>query len=96
MYKIKRLAVLKSMLFSMECSIGLDTMSDGQRDVYYAAWLTANGQPTVLSEDVRNQPMLRKVPRSTFFRLLKELVTTGYMIPTGTIRSGEYMIVEKP
>lgn len=95
MYKVERLAALKSMLFTMECSVGLDRLTDGQRDVYYAAWLASNGQQTVQSDDMRNQPILSKIPRSTFFRLLKELVTTGYLIPAGTIRSGEYTIVRK-
>ncbi len=45
--KKERLAALRSMLLSMEREVGLDELSEGQRDVYYAACLAASGEQLV-------------------------------------------------
>lgn len=92
--KKERLAALRSMLLSMEREVGLDELSEGQRDVYYAACLAASGEQLVYSEDIRQHPMLARIPRSTFFRFLKELVAIGYLAPSGSPRSGQYTIVQ--
>lgn len=92
MHKKERLAALRSMLLSMEHEVGLDVLSEGQRDVYYAACLSADSRYLVQSDDLRSHPMLNRIPRSTFFRLLKELVSCGYLAPAGSPRSGQYVI----
>lgn len=92
MHKKERLAALRSMLLSMEHEVGLDVLSEGQRDVYYAACLSSDSRNLVQSDDLRSHPMLNRIPRSTFFRLLKELVSCGYLAPAGSPRSGQYVI----
>jgi hypothetical protein len=92
MHKKERLAALRSMLISMESEVGLDVLSEGQRDLYYAACLSADEQYLVQSDDLRAHPMLQRMPRSTFFRLLRELISFGYLAPAGSPRSGKYLI----
>ena len=94
MQKKERLAALRGMLISMETEVGLDVLSEGQRDLYYAACLSADAQYLVQSDDLRKHPMLSRMPRSTFFRLLKELVSHGYLAPAGSARSGLYAIIQ--
>ncbi len=94
MQKKERLAALRSMLLSMEHEAGLDGLSEGQRDLYYAACLSADNLCLVQSDELRKHPMLSRMPRSTFFRLLKELVSSGYLAPAGSQRSGQYAIVK--
>lgn len=94
MQKFGRLATLRIMLHQMEREVGLEDLSSSQRDVYYAACLLADDQSKVSSDTLRVHPMLDQVPRSTFFRVLKELVAVGYLRSAGSPRSGLYEVVQ--
>lgn len=93
MLKNSKLAALRNMLFQMERDVGLEVLSPPQRDVYYAACLVAEGDAPVNSDQVRHHPMIETMPRSTFFRILRELTEIGYLQSTGSERSGLYQVV---
>lgn len=88
-----RLAALRQMLYELEAETELKALSAVQRDVYYAACLLLDdGGEIVNSEHLREHPLLKDMPRSSFFRVLRELAETGYIQTAGTPRSGLYRI----
>jgi hypothetical protein len=88
-----RLAALRSMLHDMEREVGLQQLSSTQRDVYYAACLMRDDDSLVRSEEMRTHPILSELPRSSFFRILRELSEAGYLRQAGSPRSGLYQIL---
>lgn len=94
MHDRKRLATLRHMLFEMERDVGLEELSSLQRDIYYAACLLRDDQEAVNSDHLREHPLLRDMPRSSFFRVLRELADKGYLRSAGTPRSGLYKLLK--
>jgi len=88
-----RLARLRGLLWQMEVEVGLEQLTQSQRDVYYAACLAADSENTVHSEQVRLQPLAAQMARPTFYRALKELVTAGFMCAASEARDGRYRIL---
>lgn len=87
-----KLAILRSMLWQMEVEVGLETLSQHQRDLYYAACLVADEDQVIHTDEVRNHPMLAPMSRPTFYRALKELVEKGFLAATGPRKDGRYLI----
>ena len=48
-----KLAILRNMLWQMEVEVGLEQLSQAQRDVYYAACLVADDDQLVHSDIVK-------------------------------------------
>lgn len=88
-----RLARLRDLLWQMEVEVGLERLSQPQRDVYYAACLVADEDKTLQSEQVKGHPMVAPMARPTFYRALRDLVLEGYLEAAGGSRSGRYRIV---
>lgn len=89
----ERLARLRDLLWQMEVEVGLEQLSQPQRDVYYAACLVADEQRTLHSEQIRRHPMVAPMARPTFYRALKDLVTCGYLVAASDGRTGRYRIL---
>lgn len=87
-----KLARLRDLLWQMEVEVGLEQLSQSQRDVYYAACLVADEQKMLHSEQVRRHPMVAPMARPTFYRALRDLVLEGYLEATGEARSGRYRV----
>lgn len=94
MYKIKRMAALRSLLVGMERDVGMNDLNSGQRDIYYAAQLVSDEHKDAHGDDMRNHPILSEMPRSTFFSLIKGLITNGYLNHKDGPRSGTYTILK--
>jgi hypothetical protein len=90
----RRLAALRNMLHAMEREVGLQELSTIQRDIYYAACLSRDDQSLLSTDALRTHPIVRELPRSSFFRALKDLVDLGYFKPAGSPRSGLYEVVK--
>lgn len=88
-----KLAQLRDLLWQMEVEVGLEQLSQPQRDVYYAACLVADETKELQSEQVRLHPMVTQMARPTFYRALKELVERGFLVSSGSSKSGRYRIV---
>lgn len=93
MLRNNRLARLRDLLWQMEVEVGLERLSQSQRDVYYAACLVADEEKVLHSEQVRHHPMVEPMARPTFYRALKELVEEGYFVAASECRNGRYKIV---
>lgn len=92
MHSNDRLARLRDLLWQMEVEVGLEQLSQSQRDVYYAACLVADEEKTLHSEQVRQHPMVKPMARPTFYRALRDLVLEGYLEAVGEARSGRYRV----
>ncbi len=87
-----KLAALRNMLWKMEVEVGLEGLSQPQKDVYYAACLVADEDQVVSSDTVRHHPMLLPMARPTFYRALKALVDRGLLETVGQRKAGHYVI----
>ncbi len=88
-----KLALLRGLLWQMEVEVGLVSLSQPQRDVYYAACLVADEEKIVLSEQVRQHPMIRVMARPTFYRALRELVIEGHLAAATESKDGLYKVM---
>lgn len=87
-----KIARLRDLLWQMEVEVGLERLSQPQRDVYYAACLVADSEETLHSEQVRQHPMVAPMARPTFYRALKDLVLQGYLVAVNDTKNGRYKI----
>lgn len=88
-----KLAYLRDLLWQMEVEVGLEQLSQPQRDVYYAACLVADDEKALHSEQVRQHPMVAPMARPTFYRALKDLVLGGYLEAADGSRRGRYRVI---
>lgn len=93
MFRSTKIASLRNLLFEMEQELGLVELSDVQRDVYYAARMTAGTGDTVQGEDVRHHPLIARISRPTFYRAVKDLIEAGYISHIDSVRSGRYRLL---
>lgn len=94
MFLSDKLASLRKLLFEMEVELGLVELSAVQRDVFYAARLTAGKTEFVRGEEVRLHPLLASISRPTFYRAVKDLEDAGYLSRTDSVRSGRYRLLK--
>lgn len=87
-----KLARLRDLLWQLEVEVGLEQLSQPQRDVYYAACLVADSDKVLHSEQVRHHPMVESMARPTFYRALKDLVQEGYLMAASESKNGRYKI----
>lgn len=92
MSKNSKIAALRSMLWHMEVEVGLETLTQPQKDVYYAACLVADEDEIFQSDSVKRHPMLAPMARPTFYRALKDLVDKGFLAATSSRKDGRYQI----
>lgn len=79
MTSVGDIALLRALLLGMEKDLGLDTMSSVQKDIVYAVTMILESKDTVETDEIRNHSLLAGVPRSSFFRALKEVIDTGHI-----------------
>ncbi len=91
--KDSKLARLRDLLWQMEVEVGLEKLSQPQRDVYYAACLVADDEKLLHSEQVRHHPIVKAMARPTFYRALRDLVLEGYLVADSKSKNGRYKIV---
>jgi hypothetical protein len=88
-----KIASLRDLLWQMEVEVGLEKLSQPQRDVYYAACLVADEEKLLHSEQVKGHPMVANLSRPTFYRALKDLVEQGFLVAASESKNGRYKIV---
>lgn len=88
-----KLAALRSMLWSMEVEVGLEGLTQHQKDVYYAARLTADEDLLVQSDTIRHHPMIAQMARPTFYRALKDLLDKEFLSAASNRKDGKYRII---
>jgi hypothetical protein len=89
-----RLASLRCLLRDMEHEVGLDDLSPTQRDIYYAACLLAERDPSLASEDLKSHPLVADMARPTFYRALRDLVENHYLGHAPGTKVGKYLVLK--
>ncbi len=82
---LNRLAALRSLVAGMEHDLGLDDLSEAQRDILYAAHLLVSNKNTLISTKIlRNHQLTQHLTHATFFRALGKLVDRGFLYRNDT------------
>ena len=89
--KLNGIASLRALLSDMETDLGLHELTGPQRDILYAASLLSSGSGGVTTQALHKHSLVRGMTRSTFFRSLKSLSDSGYLVAKAG-RAGFYEI----
>jgi len=92
MTEISKLAELRKLMQSMERTLGLESLSPVERDIYYAAEELSKADQEVRTYGLIEHTLVQSVSRPTFFRALKSLVEKGYLSQSGTANRGRYIV----
>lgn len=68
---------LRRALVFAEKELGLDTLSEVEKKLYYAAVESADSRGNFFSDAIRQSEWCRNIPHATYHRLLAELTTSG-------------------
>ena len=87
-------AQLRELLLGMEHELGIDDLSQNEKDVLYAVQIASSaGSGVARSDDIRNHILLRTMTQPTFHRSLKSLVKKGMVGHAPNTKAGSYVLV---
>ena len=92
MSEISKLTELRKLMLEMERSMGLQSLSSVERDIYYAASDLADRPGGVQTTSLQQHSLVSEVSRPTFFRALKSLVGKGYLGQSLVSGRGQYVV----
>jgi hypothetical protein len=92
MTNFESVARLRQLLFGMEQALGIDKLGAAHRNIVYAATLIAQKRDVISTEEIREHELLRDLPRSTFFKALKEVVSAGYLTHAEGAQRSSYIL----
>jgi hypothetical protein len=92
MTNFESVARLRQLLFGMEQALGIDKLGSTHRNIVYAATLIAKKRDVISTEEIREHELLRDLPRSTFFKALKEVVSAGYLMHAEGAQRSSYIL----
>ena len=82
---------LKKLLVTMEKDIGLQSFSDAERSVFYAAVDLDTGE-AIHTRVIRSHLLTVDVTQATFYRALKTLVERGFLLHADGTKAGQYRV----
>ena len=93
MNRLQAIFELRDMLRDLERDIGLEDLSQVEKDVFRAAHtLTATPGQLVQSDQIRRHHLVQSLTQATFHRALKSLLDLGFLErPAGT-RAKHYVV----
>ena len=91
--QLKNVAQLRTLLFEMETSLGLTSLSPNERDVLYAINEVGTGLPRMARSDaIRSHPLAAAIPQATYHRALKNLLDQGLISHAPESKAGLYVV----
>jgi len=90
--ELMRMADLRQLLREMERDLGLGELSRAESDVLYAAAQKRDTVGGVTVVELQDHPLVKDMPRATFFRALRSLVDLGLMKKLGDERRSGYSV----
>lgn len=90
--ELMRIADLRQLLREMERDLGLGELSRPEADVLYAAAQKGDASAGVTLVELQDHPLLKDMPRATFFRALRNLVDLGLMKKLGDEKRAGYSV----
>ena len=96
MTRFASIAHLKELLLGMERDLGIDDLGSIQKNIVYAATiLSETNGTTVETDEIRKHALLAGVPRSSFFRAMKDVVDAGYLVHSTEKKRSTYSLSKK-
>lgn len=95
MTDIKKLALLKQLLFGLEKDLGIQRLGVVKQNILYAATLVSSDDTPIETDSIRKHELLTEVARSTFFKAIKELIDDGYLRHVEGTQRSYYVLAEK-
>ena len=95
MDNLGKTAQLRQLLFGLEKDLGISELGTVKQNILYAATLVAKPDAPIDTNDIRRHELVNGVPRSTFFKALKELVTAGFLQHSDGTQRASYMLTDK-
>jgi hypothetical protein len=85
-------AQLRLLMLGIEEELGLQTLKNSERDVFYAATSIAPSGASIKSDDIKNHKIVSMMPAPTFYRALKVLVAKGMLKNYPGTKKGSYLL----
>ncbi len=83
---------VRQLLRAMEVEVGLEVLSNKERDVLYAVRRLTEGRASARSEAIRAHPLVATMTHPTYHRALRSLVEKGYLDHAPETLAGAYII----
>ena len=90
---LKEAAKLRMLLHQMEAERELTSLTVLQRDVLYAAIEVAGADNHSSLKNIFAHPLVKDIPRPTYYRALQCLISFGRLERVGSHRSGVYKVL---
>ncbi|WP_109464919.1 hypothetical protein [Albibacillus kandeliae] len=93
MDKLKSIVELTEMLRQMERDVGLDNLTQAERDVFLAAHrLTERPGDIVQSDQIRRHDLVCSIAQASYHRALRSLLALGLLERAGGARTKLYVV----
>lgn len=83
---------VRQLLRAMEIEVGLEVLSNKERDVLYAVRRLTDDHGTARSDAIRAHPLVAAMTHPTYHRALRSLVEKGFLEHAPDTLAGAYMI----
>lgn len=93
--ELSTMAKMRTILWEMETGLGLDQLSQSEKDVLYAFKLQTGddeGEEGITRDRVRRYPTVSEMPHATFHRAFTKLVAVGLLEQTSQGRASNYRL----
>lgn len=90
--ELMRIADLRQLLREMEHDLGLNHLSRTEADVLYAVTQKSQNGSDVSLTAMQEHPLVRDMPRATFFRALRNLVEIGLVAKSSDRKRAGYIV----
>ena len=89
---LENIISLRTMLASMESSVGLSDLTENQKILYLAGGDCKSEGNIITTADLISHPFASSMSRPTFFRTLKSLEERGLFVNSGRKKTGEFVL----
>lgn len=100
MQSLSSAAKLRQLLKEIEADLGLEELTEAERDVLYAARMSSTADPqgahVFSSEDLRGNGFVDRIAPATFYRALKALRDRGFVQLAPGYRKNHYILAFSP
>ena len=90
--ELMRIADLRQLLREMELDLGLGKLTRPEADLLLAASQRRDAVDGVSVVELQDHPLVKDMPRATFFRALRSLVDLGLMRKLGDEKRAGYIV----
>ena len=89
-----RLISIKLILEEMEQDLGLEALSEVEKNVYLAAQALKSNIGRVETKQIQAHPFTQNMSRPTFFRALKSIEAKGFVSRADSKKVGVFQVTE--